>query len=62
MQTEFGIDDAKRRADNALIAAMDDGIAFREILELAMDDITASEYAMTRLAGLHDTLFGDADE
>ncbi len=48
------MDDSKRRASDAIIEALEDNFTMIEIIELAMDDITASEEVERKLADIHD--------
>ncbi|MBT8460009.1 MAG: hypothetical protein KJN60_10100 [Boseongicola sp.] len=53
------VNDSKRRAADALIEAVNDGFTFREILELAIDDNTASDRAYEYLSRVHDVYTGN---
>ena len=48
------VNDAKRRASDALIEAIEEGFTLREILELALDDTSASDKAAEYLSKAHD--------
>lgn len=50
--------DAKRRASDALIAALEEGLTLREIIELAMDDIECPDHIADELSEYHDALSG----
>jgi len=55
---EAGVDDAKRRASNAIIEALADNVRLQDIVELAMDDLTAPDKIQDRLAEIHDAVQG----
>lgn len=48
------MDDEKRRASDALLAAIEVGFSLLEIVELAMDDATAPEWVVEKLSEEHD--------
>lgn len=52
------VDDTKRRASDAIIAALDDGVSLLSIVELAIDDMAVDEDGATAraLSVAHDQL------
>ena len=50
------VDDAKRRASDALIQALMEGICLIDIIELAMDDIDAADAIQSELSEAHSLL------
>jgi len=48
--------DSKRRASDALIAALEEGVSLTQILELAMDDNGADETTINQLSDYHDQI------
>jgi len=56
MRTTTMTNDSKRRASDALIAALEEGVSLTQILELAMDDNGADETTINQLSDYHDQI------
>lgn len=53
------VEDSKRRAADALVEAFEDGFTMREVIDLAMDDATASEHVHQYILRVHDCYHRD---